>query len=44
MTLAGGQGEMKGKIFRIAHFGAITARDIDRAISVLAETIRELKP
>lgn len=43
VTMAGGQGEMKGKVFRIAHFGCITAADIDHAISVLGETIEEMK-
>ncbi|MBI4358788.1 MAG: alanine--glyoxylate aminotransferase family protein [Candidatus Omnitrophica bacterium] len=42
LTLAGGQGEMKGKIFRIAHLGYITTSDIQMAVSVIKETLAEL--
>ena len=42
VTMAGGQGEMRGKIFRIAHLGFITKSDIQTGISVLKETWDEL--
>ena len=42
VTMAGGQGEMKGKIFRIAHMGFITESDLKIGISVLKETLNEL--
>ena len=41
VTMAGGQGEMKGKIFRIAHFGYIKEEDIKTGISILKETLNE---
>lgn len=43
VTMAGGQGDMKGKVFRIAHMGFITKSDIDTGISVLKETLEEFK-
>src|SRR3989338_5812250 len=42
VTMAGGQGEMKGKVFRISHMGFITESDIRTGISVLKETLQEL--
>ena len=39
ITLAGGQAGLKGKIFRIAHMGAITREDLEYALSVLKEDI-----
>lgn len=42
VTLAGGQGEMKGKIARIAHMGAITKEDLETGLRVLQETLQEL--
>ena len=44
VTLAGGQGEMKGKIIRIAHMGSITRKDLEEGLKVLQETLEELKP
>lgn len=41
VTLAGGQGEMKGKIFRIAHMGFITKEDLFAGIEILCETLNE---
>ena len=41
VTLAGGQGEMKGKIFRIAHMGYITKEDLSIGIQILCETLNE---
>lgn len=43
VTMAGGQGEMKGKIIRIAHMGAITKKDLQEGIQVLDETLQEMK-
>jgi serine---pyruvate transaminase len=43
VTLAGGQGEVKGKIVRIAHMGSITKKDLDEGIAVLEETLNEMK-
>ena len=43
VTMAGGQGDMKGKVFRIAHMGFITKADIEIGISVLKETLEEFK-
>lgn len=41
VTMAGGQGEMKGRIFRMAHLGFITESDIQTGVSVLKETLEE---
>ena len=41
VTLAGGQGEMKGKIFRIAHMGYITEEDLLTGLDILCETLNE---
>ncbi|OGW88905.1 MAG: hypothetical protein A3A73_05490 [Omnitrophica bacterium RIFCSPLOWO2_01_FULL_50_24] len=43
VTIAGGQGEMTGKIFRIAHFGFVSEADIEKGIEMLTETLEELK-
>lgn len=43
ITIAGGQGELKGKIIRIAHMGGITMKDVERTLSVLKEVVKELK-
>lgn len=40
VTFAGGQGELKGKIFRIAHMGGITRADLEYALKVLKETLK----
>lgn len=37
LVLAGGQGKLKGKIFRIGHLGDVSVGDIVRAIEVLEE-------
>lgn len=42
ITIAGGQSQAKGKIFRIAHLGYIDAYDIIMAISALEMTLKEL--
>jgi serine---pyruvate transaminase len=42
ITIAGGQSEAKGKIFRIAHMGYLDAYDIIMVISALEMTLKEL--
>ena len=42
VTIAGGQGQLKGKIARIAHCGYFGAFDIVTTISALEMTLREL--
>lgn len=40
ITMAGGQGEMKGKIIRIAHMGYIRKKDIDRGLGALKRALK----
>jgi len=42
ITIAGGQGDLKGKIIRIAHMGGITMPDVEKTITVLKEALKEL--
>jgi hypothetical protein len=42
ITIAGGQGEAKGKIFRIAHMGYLDTYDVIMVISALEMTLKEL--
>ncbi|MBW1678560.1 MAG: alanine--glyoxylate aminotransferase family protein [Deltaproteobacteria bacterium] len=42
ITIAGGQSQAKGKIFRIAHLGYVDTYDIIIVISALEMTLREL--
>ena len=42
MTIAGGQDQAKGKIFRFSHIGDIEATDTIAIISALESTLREL--
>ena len=42
VTIAGGQAELSGKIFRIASMGYIQAEDIRVAIATLEQVLREL--
>lgn len=44
LVLAGGMGETKGKILRIAHMGYVSKEDIDRVISALKESLSEIHP
>ncbi len=37
LVLAGGQGKLKGKVFRIGHLGDVSVDDIVRAVDVLEE-------
>tara|TARA_Y100000589_G_scaffold193949_1_gene183471 strand:- start:124 stop:1254 length:1131 start_codon:yes stop_codon:yes gene_type:complete len=43
ILLAGGQDDLKGKIFRVGHLGYINNRDIMTAISVIGLTLAEQK-
>lgn len=42
VTIAGGQGDLKGKIFRIAHMGYIEEFDIIIGISCLEKVLRQM--
>jgi aspartate aminotransferase-like enzyme len=42
VTIAGGQSEMKGKIFRIAHMGYIGEFDIIVGISCLEKVLKQM--
>jgi aspartate aminotransferase-like enzyme len=42
LVVAGGQGALKGKIFRIGHLGHVTVPNILNAMAVLEETLIEL--
>jgi aspartate aminotransferase-like enzyme len=42
IVLAGGQDDLKGKIFRIGHLGFVCDRDILTALAALEATISEL--
>jgi len=39
VTLAGGQAQLKGKIFRIAHMGGVTRKDLEFALGKLKEAV-----
>ncbi len=42
ILISGGQGELKGKIFRIGHLGCAGLREIRRTIKALAESLLDL--
>ena len=42
ITIAGGQGEMKGKIFRLGHMGYVGEFDVIVALSALEQVLTEL--
>ncbi|HEU5320749.1 MAG TPA: alanine--glyoxylate aminotransferase family protein [Methylomirabilota bacterium] len=42
ITIAGGQGEMKGKIFRLGHMGYAAEFDVINALSALEQVLAEL--
>jgi aspartate aminotransferase-like enzyme len=42
VTMAGGQGEMKGKLFRIAHMGYISEFDIILGIACLEKVLKRM--
>jgi aspartate aminotransferase-like enzyme len=39
VVLAGGQGKLKGRIFRVGHLGAVNLDDVLGAIGVLEEVV-----
>jgi aspartate aminotransferase-like enzyme len=41
VVFAGGQGNLKGKIFRIGHLGAFTLSDLEQAMDALEHRLRE---
>ena len=44
VAMAGGQGDqMKGKVVRICHMGAITKKDLEVGLKVLGETLKEMR-
>ena len=42
ITIAGGQGEMKGKVFRLGHMGYVGDFDVVTALSALEQVLHEL--
>jgi aspartate aminotransferase-like enzyme len=42
ITIAGGQAQLKGKIFRISHMGYVSGSDILLAIAALEQVLRDL--
>jgi len=43
ISIAGGQGEMRGQVLRIAHMGFIRKKDIDRGLKALKSSLRARK-
>ncbi|MCI0587743.1 MAG: alanine--glyoxylate aminotransferase family protein [Planctomycetes bacterium] len=44
VVLAGGQGSLKGKVFRIAHLGWVEEREIDEVLQALRAVLASLGP
>lgn len=42
LILSGGQGPLKGKIFRLAHMGYVSRKDIDHALMALKKSLAQL--
>lgn len=42
LSIAEGQGSLKGKIFRVAHMGCITEQDIAKGLSMIEVALREV--
>jgi aspartate aminotransferase-like enzyme len=42
ITIAGGQGEMKGKVFRLGHMGYVAEFDVIIALAALEQVLQEL--
>ena len=42
ITIAGGQGEMKGKVFRLGHMGYVAEFDVITALAALEQVLQEL--
>ena len=43
IAIADGQGNLKGKLFRIAHMGAISKSDVESGVTALEETFAKFK-
>jgi aspartate aminotransferase-like enzyme len=43
VTVAGGQGELKGKVVRVAHMGAITRKDLEEGLEIMRKTLQEMQ-
>lgn len=43
VILAGGMGETKGKIIRIAHMGYVSKKDLDEALEAIKKSLKEIK-
>jgi aspartate aminotransferase-like enzyme len=44
LVIAGGQGKLEGKVFRIGHMGWVTDQDIDAVLEVLGKVLPQLLP
>jgi aspartate aminotransferase-like enzyme len=42
VVLAGGMGETKGKIIRIAHMGFVSKKELDEALDAIRESLKEM--
>jgi len=42
ITIAGGQGEMKGQVFRLGHMGYVADFDVITALAALEQVLQEL--
>jgi aspartate aminotransferase-like enzyme len=42
ITIAGGQGEMKGQVFRLGHMGYVGDFDVITALAALEQVLQEL--
>ncbi|HEY5725096.1 MAG TPA: alanine--glyoxylate aminotransferase family protein, partial [Methylomirabilota bacterium] len=42
ITIAGGQGEMKGTVFRLGHMGYVAEFDVITALAALEQVLQEL--
>jgi len=42
ITIAGGQGEMKGRVFRLGHMGYVAEFDVISALAALEQVLQEL--
>ncbi|MEK7109860.1 MAG: alanine--glyoxylate aminotransferase family protein [Patescibacteria group bacterium] len=42
LVIAGGMGELKGKIVRVAHMGYVSKSDLDQVVSVFKKSLKEI--
>lgn len=42
LVIAGGMGELKGKIVRVAHMGFVTKKDLDQVIDAFKKSLKEI--